>query len=216
MGAGFFGLVRSISSWVGQHPIPAATILGATFYAIVRASLTSFYGAFGLEPEDVGLGYTDVLVRAVAGLLILLFIGLGPLALAAVATIVFQRKGLGPLFSDRFLAIYAAFWVLAGLSFTLLGLQATANYSAARVRSGTSVRPAQIPHLLDLILNPLAIRAEPVTVEWLGSDEPRTLENCNCKLMYLGRSSGVVALYDVRHGRTLRLPESELVVARER
>jgi hypothetical protein len=58
-------------------------------------------------------------------------------------------------------------------------------------------------------------RAEPVNVEWLGSDEPRALEDCNCKLMYLGRASGVAVLYDVRHRRTLRLPESELALSRE-
>jgi hypothetical protein len=43
-------------------------VVGVFIYGIVRAAYESFYGRLNLSPEDVGHSYTNILGRAVLGL----------------------------------------------------------------------------------------------------------------------------------------------------
>jgi hypothetical protein len=210
-----------VLGWIGEHPVPAATIAGGVTYAVVRVSLARFYGRFGVEPEEVGLGYADVLVRTVFGLAltyVLLFVA-GFLVLAMLVGI--AGKG-GPLarYEDR-AAQWAgpAFiaWLIVVLPVLLVLLPFRAEALADDIVAGTAVRPFRLEEYRgDLSLgNPFGIRAEFVTVEALDGTVPPLLKNCDCTLIYLGRSSGIAVLYDVTHRRTLRLPDAELVIIRE-
>jgi len=50
----------------------ASTALGLVTYAVLRIDYALFYGRFGLKPEDVGLGQTDLIAQSLSGVLILL------------------------------------------------------------------------------------------------------------------------------------------------
>src|SRR5712691_8046797 len=53
---------------VKDNPAVSLTLAGLLAYAAVRLTLGLFYGRLGLDPQDVGLGYTQSL-EASAGLL---------------------------------------------------------------------------------------------------------------------------------------------------
>jgi hypothetical protein len=65
----------------GTLSTPAAAtaigVLGAVTYALLRAASDQFYAPLGLSPEDVGLGHTELLGRALGAFLVpLVFAGL--------------------------------------------------------------------------------------------------------------------------------------------
>jgi hypothetical protein len=42
-------------------PVAVVTWVGVFAYFVTRSGQTSFYSRFGVEPEDVGLGYAETL-----------------------------------------------------------------------------------------------------------------------------------------------------------
>jgi hypothetical protein len=50
--------------WLVTNPLPAGTVVGALAFVMLRSGMEFFYREFGVEPEEVGLGYQDVLIRA--------------------------------------------------------------------------------------------------------------------------------------------------------
>lgn len=48
----------------------AVTALGLLFYAALRIGYSVFYAPLGLQPEDVGLGYADILAQSLVGLIL--------------------------------------------------------------------------------------------------------------------------------------------------
>lgn len=65
-------LWRRAVSWCVTHWQVAITIAGLITYGYLRLTYDLFYGTFGLRPEDVGLGYADVLAQTVLGLIVFL------------------------------------------------------------------------------------------------------------------------------------------------
>jgi hypothetical protein len=65
-------LWRRVARWCVEHWQVAITITGLITYGYLRLSYDLFYGTFGLRPEDVGLGYADVLAQTVLGLIVFL------------------------------------------------------------------------------------------------------------------------------------------------
>ena len=59
------------SLWVKNNPIPALTIAGLTVYGLLRLSAGLFYSRLGFAPEEVGLGYAQLLARSVYALALL-------------------------------------------------------------------------------------------------------------------------------------------------
>jgi hypothetical protein len=47
------------------------TISGVLLYAILRSVYALFYGKLGVQPEEIGLGYTEVLAQSVVGVMLL-------------------------------------------------------------------------------------------------------------------------------------------------
>ncbi|MGZ4179092.1 MAG: hypothetical protein ACXVUL_00165 [Solirubrobacteraceae bacterium] len=51
-------------------------VLGLLFYAVLRTAYSVFYNKFGLSPDDLGLGYVELLVQSAVGTSVLLLVGL--------------------------------------------------------------------------------------------------------------------------------------------
>ena len=58
-----------LEKWLAANTLAAVSIAGALVYGVIRISYVGFYGEFGLDPEDVGIGYAATLARALPGLL---------------------------------------------------------------------------------------------------------------------------------------------------
>ena len=79
------GTRSRVTDWLAANTLAAVTIAGALMYGITRISYVGFYGEFGLDPEDVGIGYAATLARALPGLLFwFVLLGLGLLAYYAL------------------------------------------------------------------------------------------------------------------------------------
>jgi lysylphosphatidylglycerol synthetase-like protein (DUF2156 family) len=190
--------------WLVTNPLPAATIAGALAFVTLRGGVVFFYREFGVEPEEVGLAYQDVLVRALPVLVI---------AAGVAALIYLIQKFVG-----RRLAFLP--WLLAVIAFAIyLLLLANSVYRALdRVRDGLSTRRGWT-------VNPLGIRAEAVEVEWLSDDTPMVVERCDeiaqdeakrCAWVFLGRANGTTVLFEATNDRTVRLPDSKLGLISQR
>src|SRR5436309_386329 len=67
-----------VARWLERMPDVRAVlaVLGLLFYAILRIAYSAFYGRFGLSPDDLGLGYVDLLVQSMVGTSIVLVVAL--------------------------------------------------------------------------------------------------------------------------------------------
>jgi hypothetical protein len=194
----------------------------------MRLTQARSYGRFGVDPEEVGLGYADTLVRSVFGVLVValcvLIVLVGMSIYAGVTGFSpeqrrAKRKELGTAgWLKEMLVTPADVSAFPGIFFLLALLIFASGSRANSVEAGRSVRP---PHMslnpttwLTPLKNPLAIRAERVDVEWLGTKpKPSALTNCGqCRWIYLGRATGIAVLYDVDRCRTLRIPEADLLL----
>jgi hypothetical protein len=110
--------IRDILCQSGQA-LSALTILGFAAYAMVWVSYARFYGQFDIRPEDVGLTYAAILIRA--GL------GVAPFFVAFLAPILplhvlFSPKSPG--YPKSPWALFVAWWTLciwAGVEWFLPG-----------------------------------------------------------------------------------------------
>jgi hypothetical protein len=205
---------QRIWRWILGNPIPAVTIGGAVVYVIVRRALSRFYDAFGVELEEVGLGYADVLARAALGVVVVFvayFMVFGLVLLLAAREFV-RRVSRIPRQAPLAILVGA---MLTYFIASVVFLGYTARLLAEDVVAGESVRPGTVPSV-QALRNPFALRVEPVQVRWLSERRAPAELACDCRLMYLGRSGGIYVLYDADHRRTLRVPESEVLLVRSR
>jgi len=138
------GVARTGAWRRSSNPIPAVTIDSAVVYVIVRRALSRFYDAFGVELEEVGLGYADVLARAALGVVVVFvayFMVFGLVLLLAARE-----------FVRRLLRIprQVPLAILVGAMLTyLIASVVFLGYSARRladdVVAGDSVRPGSVP-----------------------------------------------------------------------
>ena len=210
-------VIRRFASWVGSNPATALTILGIISYFAVTYSYRSFYGELGVDPEDVGIGYrrtlTDAAFAAVAivattivffGTWLVVGLVLAPVRYAYGRWVRGVRRPLNirnVLFSDA--GGYVAS-VLLVLTFFLIpdGYKSMAN----DVRGG---EPLHWESPVDFD-NPFGLSAPLATLQWI-SDEPRGFKP-EGPLLYLGRSGGVVVIFDAGTDRVLRLPEGGVII----
>lgn len=218
MGA-FFGTVAA-------HPVQAITIAGAVTYAFVRASLARFYGRFGVDPEDVGLGYAEVLTRAVLGLAFgyAVLVVLGFLAIALGVGFAGEIGRSAEARAARWAGPTFKVWLVLALPVLGVLLPFRAEALGDDVVDGREVRPFRLEEYRAALSfgnafgtgnNPFGIRAEVVEVEAAAPGTTSPLAACQCALIYLGRSDGIAVLYDATNGRTLRIPDSDVVIVRK-
>lgn len=200
-------------AWLADlSPVAVVTWLGVFAYFVTRSGQTSFYSRFGVEPEDVGLGYAETLSRAAVGLLLILLVaGTYSLFLALVPRFIL---GVRPAGLGTFARSVVGF-LLVALPILLLWMPHTYSRDAARVRDGKSMRPAGLSTPRRIITNPLGLRVEPVRVSWI--DETHAVYDFGrTEVMYLGRADGTAVFYDPRSQRTVRVPENNIVIERNR
>lgn len=196
-----------------DNPVVVVSLVGALVYVATRLGQVSFYGEFGLDPEDVGIGYAETLTRAAAAILplVLLTIWVG-----AMATRVIGERGrtwVVQLVRER-RAGFAALSVLflfGTFVYAVFGLPVQYARIAADVQSGDT--PALDPRRIGpQLTNPLGIRAERVRVTWIEQGEaPYKLDEGQA-FVYLGHANGLTALYDLKYRRTVRVPDTSIAV----
>ena len=188
-----------IARFVSSYPVVVVSWLGAAAYVVTRDAQTSFYSKFGLEPEDVGLGYAQTLSRAAPlFVLVVLFVLLG--RLAAVS----RRRAPGPV---------VAAIVLGALLVLALWMPWAYTRDAHRVKERKPLRPAGLSTPGRLATNPLGLRAEPVRVVWI--DKGHAAHDFGSgEVMYLGRAEGNAVFFDPEHRQTVHVPESDIVIER--
>jgi hypothetical protein len=204
---------------VSANPVVVVTWIGALAYFVTRAAQTSFYSKFGLEPEDVGLGYAEALSRAAVALLLLILLGASTLILMKILTSAAKaREPAERRAEGEPLRIGPIRWSVVEFSiFTLLILAVwmppTYTRDAHSVKEGKSLRPAGLSSPLRLIRNPLGLRVESVHVSWID-EERAAYDFGNRRVMYLGRSSGTAVFFDPTQNKTVRVPEGNIVIER--
>jgi hypothetical protein len=57
--------------WSVEHWVAFVALVAALVYGSLRAAYSGFYGELGLRPEDVGLGYAEILAQTVPGLILI-------------------------------------------------------------------------------------------------------------------------------------------------
>lgn len=191
--------------WLWKYGLPAAPILAVLVYGILRQLYAKFYGTLGASPEEVGLGYQQVL--ALSGVAILVFTLVG----GAFFLLRFPLLRANVIKSEQRKRVSLAAAVLTVL-FLAAGtwwLDHQTGDSAGRAYRGQAVTSVNFGGV-----QVLGLRAEPALVQWFN--KPPTGEDTisgHC-LMYLGTADGVDVFFDPGPGpqRTIRLQASAIVM----
>ncbi len=223
-----------VSQWLA-FAVPLLSLTGLISYGILKSAYSRFYGELGLRPEDVGLGYTEILGESLVGLALLegLLVAISALVLLTLRLMIraYLRRFehyeahsiagcIGAIASAvlRAILVTVAWWVsiavfLIGTLFLLLFLVRGAEANGASLRAGRAE---------DLTLASLGIgqgqviiiswQAYPATIYWSRDANPELVKRSDGCLMYLGRTGDTTVLYDVTEMDTIRVPTSSLTV----
>jgi hypothetical protein len=201
-----------VTKFALSNPVVIVSLFGALAFFVTRLAQTSFYSRFGLDPEDVGLTYTETLTRAAAGLLLLLlFVGVIVLLMWLNASWGTPRTAQERRRQFRYAAVTTAFLLI---SILILTLPPTYQNRAEDVKDGKAVRPAGITWRI--FENPFGLRVERVHVSWIDKTNA-AYDFGPGEVMYLGRARGVAVFFDPREGkqRTVRVPDGGIVIEGE-
>lgn len=93
-------------TWVLANVVPALTVAGLALYVMLRLPYAVYYGRLGTTPEDVGLGYIEMLAQSALGIGAIVFVAaLGAVFVALLVIVAFAyaqtlphilRNGLVP------------------------------------------------------------------------------------------------------------------------
>lgn len=203
------GAFAEVWAWVKSRA-PALTLVGLALYIFMRLGAELFLNRLGFTPEDVGLGYAEMLGRAISPLL-------GILVVSAVVSIAFlfvlppvlrywyrlsgQSAKEGTL-SDRMERLRSRVVVLVIFIFVVLP-PFSAWYGAGSAEEGIPIT-AEWPNY--------PWRAEPALIHWLDRSHIHPIAEGQC-VLYLGQADGFVALYDpTGEGSSWRLPEGAVAI----
>lgn len=195
--------------------------MATVIYGALALAYSRFYAELGVRPADVGVQFGTGLAGA-AGLTF------GIVAVAAAMTIIGAALWIlaGRLLGRTRLSFFqekvsgrgvvlaaAATVVILGLGFTGY-FMFTADSWADRVKQGKPVEPVMI-----IGVEILGVRADLAQVEPVADgDESATLRalerrpDVNPELLYLGRSSAAVILYDSKTQSAEHIPDAYVIV----
>lgn len=225
--------MKRLTEWFahGEMDTVHLTVFGLLLYVLVFVPYSTFYGHFGVTPNEIGLTYLEILTRSGPPLLLLL--------LAAVALIYLPAHVLargGPIRG----------YLLAGLALTIVVVLAAGVWRAYRltdlVEGGSPVRSWPFGAVVNIRVDyatvtsgveekPVApgnrvgeIPADPVTgkratldvtapeVDLAVRSRSTVPVAARRTLLYFGQSSGVAVLYDPYQRQTIRLPAGDVTI----
>lgn len=207
-----------------NYVIPSLSVLGLVLYGVLRLSYLYFYQQLRTSPEEVGYGYSEILVEALPGAIevfVLLFLTLLVIAALANRLLGKLRKTNRELGDSaefprlrRFLGapITGVHVFAAALLVEVLLLPIMSAWQGSRARSGLTVRNAYFIGVPYLPL--LSAQAVPASVAWINPDaeEKLSLSELDC-LMYLGSADGVAVFYDVGTRNSIRVPVGAIALS---
>jgi hypothetical protein len=196
-----------LSNFLGHLPAIVAA-LGLVLYVPTYLAYEDFYGALGVAPDEVGLGYATILSREItwlvyASLTIVAFVALIVFcAILAFRPALLERRwpqhtltASGPL--RRAAALLAVTALAIALSIT--GYQLL---SVPTISGGSPVRPDS-----DSFFKARATVAE---ITWIDKAPPGgTVPN---RMLFLGQANGVAVFWDPVSERAVRLPSGSIAV----
>ena len=198
------------------------TVLGVVLYGALLGSYRRFYGAFNVDPEDVGLGYVTTLTRSM-GFIVLLALAV---AIALIQVLTFRLRPLEPSASETLkqvkrrqsrlrnksimLAITSAGMAIYTSGTVIFLLTGQIDQQIERVREG---REASDPELFFFTI--IDLNGEPSRIQWLNSQakpaDPAA-DPANDELIYLGGTSTHSIFWDKTRGETLRIPVATVLI----
>ena len=225
--------------WLQRHPTVALSVSGTLMYAVVRTSYATFYGRFGVQPEEIGLSEARMLGQsAIAWLTLLAFAILVCLLAYAVRKVRLDRgliranhvDGLNLVLRGRNVVLPRRRAIrvaetgppvetpvvsLLPLIFTyaLIGgsVLFLVWFAVQPIRLGKDAREGRSvrPGIGNVLSNPLGLRAERARVVTLDIPEASVPSDA----MYLGEANATSVLYDLADRRTVRVPSRAITVS---
>ena len=203
---------RKLPGWlVPDTATQALAVAGVLAYGVTYLGCVLFYGPFGIEPTDVGLGYADVLAQAAVyvGLLFAggLLVGGAVVLVARFLGAKWEARVRGGSLTPRDVLIA---WILGAVIvvlFVLVPMVAGALLDSSRAQRGEAVSGTAF---VDFGVGMLPWSdVEVAHVTWTGTGNPPVLPDC---VIRLGEASNVEVLYDPVTKETLRLPQASVTV----
>lgn len=202
-------------------------VLGIVLYAVLRIAYSFFYSPFGLRPDDLGLGYLDLLVQSAVGIVLLC---MAMLVVAAVFYAAFsltkaasksltrhidgrsldervpkkkkQDAGTGSPLGDR--RIWAALILVVIVAALLM---ARAYSDRSKVWDGHSASFTVFGFSIT------SWGAEDATISWTSDVTAAELSPLAGRcLLYFGQSGGTAYFYKRDTRQVLRIPTSDIVI----
>ncbi len=187
------------------------TVIGLLFYAVLRTAYSNFYNEAGIEPEDVGLGKTELLAQAVTGpVVIVLVYSMVYIPLMRWSTKSKKGKATGAS-APRYIVRAVGLAVLAVVVLMFLA----SHKLTSEMKDGNAARTGHL-NLYFFQLPLLQIWALPVDLA-PGDDKPLPPELTDTSCMfYLGESEGTGVLYDVKNERAVRFKTDSVIITTSR
>jgi hypothetical protein len=194
------------------------TAIGIFIYAILRFAYWSFYNRFGVTPEEVGLGYVEILTRSAPALV------LGMMGAALINAVLARRL---------FHAEPQRVWRVVGVTVVLL-LAAVLIAGPIRAHVLADLVERGIPVHPRLPIELVAVQVDYVTLEpheqgtgQQQEGQPLTVVAAKAgngagagieqrtSLLYFGQSNQIAVLYDHVNQQVIRLPMTDVRIIAE-
>lgn len=217
------------------------TAIGVFIYAILRFAYWSFYNRFGVTPEEVGLGYVEILTRSAPVLV------LGMTGAAVINTLLARRFfGMDPPQVWRVVGVTVGLLLAAALIVSPIRAHVLAGF----VERGIPVHPTSPVELVAVQVDYVTLEpgeqaagqeqqgpppdvgatqagsatgaAEPATgpVQEVRQAASSNQEGSNgieqrTSLLYFGQSNQIAVLYDHVNQQVIRLPMTDVRIIAE-
>jgi hypothetical protein len=204
------------------------TAIGIFTYAILRFSYWTFYSRFGVTPEEVGLGYIEILTRSAP-----------PLVIFVAIAVIFN----GLIAGQRYHMNSKQIWTVAVVTATsiLLAVLIAGPFRAHKladvVERGIPVHPRFVMELIAVQVDYVTVAppdeaagqaadenesAQPQQMlahqapqaASLGQQEPEGIQQ-RTSLLYFGQSNQIAVLYDHVNQQIIRVPMSDVTIIAE-
>jgi hypothetical protein len=204
---------EGVLRWVRDNLLSVLTVAGLIVYGSVRLSAGRFYDRFGFRPEEVGLGYPELITRAVFALLFWSFLNAVIYVGFSIASRIVRlawrlaRKKTQPSEPTtapsarplEWLSSFASISLVVGAFFVAITI-GSAGSSAESVRGGVPAPPNVWSGSWD---------AQAAIVRQGGGSDVDLIGRC---VIYFGQADGLAAFYDPATGSSWRVPIGSVAI----